>query len=56
MMALAVRLAAFAIGVAVGAVLNLKFGWKHLWCFLIALTVYAVLDILAETLLFGRLA
>ena len=55
-MALAVRLAAFAVGVGAGAVLHLRFGWTQLWSFLVALTVYAALDILVETLWFGRLA
>jgi hypothetical protein len=56
MMGLAIRLAMFAVGVAVGAVLHLRFGWKHLGSFVAALVVYVVLDILAETLLFGHLA
>jgi uncharacterized membrane protein YoaK (UPF0700 family) len=53
---LAIRLSAFAIGVAVGAVLHLRFGWKHLWSFIVALVVYVVLDIVVETFLFGRIA
>jgi uncharacterized membrane protein YoaK (UPF0700 family) len=52
----AIRLSAFAIGVAVGAILHLRFGWKHLWSFIAALAVYVILDMIVETLLFGRVA